>query len=147
MPRLETQPDPDNRRTFQAYSGMGLLGMLAQKLMFHYGTGANGKSTFLEALKLIFGDYQIHANYETFTNVASMKATYQSTASLTGDPSTYDPSYGVDGQVREGSHLHLLSVPIQITLHATATAGLSSIALPPRSIPHRSTMTTPMATW
>ena len=51
----ETQPDPDNRRTFQAYSGMGLLGMLAQKLMFHYGTGANGKSVALAVLRGVLG--------------------------------------------------------------------------------------------
>lgn len=40
-----------------------------QALFFLYGIGANGKSTFLEGLKLVFGDYQIHSNYETFTSI------------------------------------------------------------------------------
>ena len=49
--------------------GYSLTGHTSEQcLFFLYGIGANGKSTFLEGLKLIFGDYQLHANYETFTS-------------------------------------------------------------------------------
>jgi len=49
--------------------GYSLTGHTSEQcLFFLYGTGANGKSTFLEGLKLIFGEYLIHANYETFTS-------------------------------------------------------------------------------
>jgi putative DNA primase/helicase len=48
-------PDPEVRRTVQVYSSMGLLGLLAQKLMFHYGAGANGKSVFLATLGAVLG--------------------------------------------------------------------------------------------
>ncbi len=48
-------PDRAVRRTVRAYSGMGLLGLLAQKVMFHYGLGANGKSVFLSVLGAVIG--------------------------------------------------------------------------------------------
>lgn len=48
-------PDADARRTLQAYSGTGLLGLLLQRLMFHYGSGANGKSVFLAVLRRLLG--------------------------------------------------------------------------------------------
>ncbi len=48
-------PDPDVRRTLKAYSGTGLLGVLPQKLAFHYGRGANGKSVFLAVLGNVVG--------------------------------------------------------------------------------------------
>ncbi len=51
----EMIPDPDKRRTVQAFSGTGLLGVVAQNIMFHYGTGANGKSVFLETLTRVLG--------------------------------------------------------------------------------------------
>lgn len=51
----EMLPDPDKRRTVQAFSGTGLLGVVAQNIMFHYGTGANGKSVFLETLTRVLG--------------------------------------------------------------------------------------------
>ncbi len=50
-----TMPDPDKRRTLQQYAGMSLLGVLPQKLMFHYGLGANGKSVFLAVLSEVLG--------------------------------------------------------------------------------------------
>jgi putative DNA primase/helicase len=48
-------PDADKRRTVQVFSGLGLTGLLIQRLMFHYGTGANGKSVFLETLFSLYG--------------------------------------------------------------------------------------------
>lgn len=51
----EMLPDEAKRRTVQQYSGLGLLGIPVQFLMFHYGLGANGKSVFLETLTRILG--------------------------------------------------------------------------------------------
>jgi putative DNA primase/helicase len=51
----ERLPDADKRRTVQVFSGLGLTGLLIQRLMFHYGTGANGKSVFLETLFSLYG--------------------------------------------------------------------------------------------
>lgn len=55
-------------RYIQEAVGYSLTGYTSEQcLFFLYGIGANGKSTFLEGLKLIMGEYQIHSNYETFT--------------------------------------------------------------------------------
>ena len=43
------------RRTVQQFCGAGLLGVVLQYLMFHYGLGANGKSVFLETLMRVLG--------------------------------------------------------------------------------------------
>lgn len=51
----EMLPDEAKRRTVQQFSGVGLLGIPLQFVMFHYGLGANGKSVFLETLSRIFG--------------------------------------------------------------------------------------------
>jgi putative DNA primase/helicase len=46
----------DKRRTLQQFCGVGLLGIVLQYVMFHYGLGANGKSVFLETLMRVLGD-------------------------------------------------------------------------------------------
>jgi putative DNA primase/helicase len=53
-----TMPEAGLRRTLAAYSGMGLLGALAQNVTFHYGSGANGKSVFLAVLLGVLGPSQ-----------------------------------------------------------------------------------------
>ena len=54
-------------RWAQRMVGYFLTGsVLEQKLFLAYGTGANGKSTFFEIIKLILGDYSKTADFETF---------------------------------------------------------------------------------
>jgi putative DNA primase/helicase len=50
------QPEAKKRRTVQQYSGMSLTAQPVQRVMFHTGTGGNGKSVFLEVLARVFGD-------------------------------------------------------------------------------------------
>jgi putative DNA primase/helicase len=47
--------------------GYGLTGVTSEQvLLLLYGTGANGKSTFLEVLRALFGDYARQAEFATF---------------------------------------------------------------------------------
>ena len=46
----EFLPDPEVRRMVQVFSGLGMTGVGLQRVMFHYGSGANGKSAFMETL-------------------------------------------------------------------------------------------------
>lgn len=48
-------PDAEKRRTVQQFTGLGLLSLPVQFLMFHYGLGANGKSVFLETITRVLG--------------------------------------------------------------------------------------------
>lgn len=48
-------PDIDLRRTVQQYCGTSILGVLPQKVMFHHGHGANGKSVFLSTIGSVIG--------------------------------------------------------------------------------------------
>jgi len=50
------QPEANKRRTVQQYSGMSLTAQPVQRVMFHTGTGGNGKSVYLEVLARVFGD-------------------------------------------------------------------------------------------
>lgn len=50
------QPEAEKRRTVQQYSGMSLTAQPVQRVMFHTGTGGNGKSVYLEVLARVFGD-------------------------------------------------------------------------------------------
>ncbi|WP_316184704.1 phage/plasmid primase, P4 family [Bradyrhizobium sp. SZCCHNRI1003] len=50
------QPQPEKRRTVQQYSGMSLTAQPVQRIMFHTGTGGNGKSVYLEVLSRVLGD-------------------------------------------------------------------------------------------
>jgi len=55
----EVQPDPEMRAYLQRLFGYSITGLMGEHILpFHFGTGANGKGTFLEQtiLKLV-GDY------------------------------------------------------------------------------------------
>jgi putative DNA primase/helicase len=57
---LETMlPDGDVRRLVQVSSGLGLVGITVQKLFFHYGDGANGKSVYMETLCRLLGEVAV----------------------------------------------------------------------------------------
>ena len=50
----------------QRAAGMSLTGITSERVMFIlYGTGANGKTTFLEALRGVLGDYALRTPTET----------------------------------------------------------------------------------
>ena len=52
------QPDPDVRRLLQQLAGIWLCGESnLQKLIFLYGLGANGKTTFIELMAWMLSDY------------------------------------------------------------------------------------------
>jgi putative DNA primase/helicase len=60
--------DADLIAFLQQLAGYALTGSTAEHaLFFLYGTGANGKSTFVNALMSIFGDYHKTSPIETFT--------------------------------------------------------------------------------
>lgn len=62
----EVQPDPEVRRLLQQLAGICLYGEpLIQNLIFFHGHGANGKSTFIETLAWLFGDYATPLATET----------------------------------------------------------------------------------
>jgi len=48
-------PQPEKRRTVQQFCGLGLFNTPIQRFMFHHGTGANGKSVFLETYARFLG--------------------------------------------------------------------------------------------
>lgn len=52
----EFQPDPAVRKLVQVAYGIGLLGLTVQKLFFHYGNGANGKSVAMEVICRVLGE-------------------------------------------------------------------------------------------
>ncbi|MCW4114762.1 phage/plasmid primase, P4 family [Aurantimonas sp. MSK8Z-1] len=52
----EFQPDAAQRRMVQVGFGLGLLGVTVQRLFFHYGNGANGKSVAMEVICRVLGE-------------------------------------------------------------------------------------------
>lgn len=63
------QPNPDVRNYLQRAAGYTLTGLTReQKLFMLYGTGANGKSVFLDALQHVLGEYAATASSGTILN-------------------------------------------------------------------------------
>jgi putative DNA primase/helicase len=60
-------PDPELRAFLQRFVGYSLTGATAEhKFVFAYGTGSNGKSTFINTLSAILDDYATVADVGTF---------------------------------------------------------------------------------
>ncbi|MBB6308924.1 DNA primase family protein [Xanthobacter tagetidis] len=62
-----TQPKEPVRRFLQVFHGLGLTGRTVQALAFHHGGGANGKSTFLSAIRDLMGSYARELPAESIT--------------------------------------------------------------------------------
>ncbi|MFG1370710.1 phage/plasmid primase, P4 family [Xanthobacter oligotrophicus] len=61
------QPKEHLRRFLQVFHGLGLTGRTVQALVFHYGGGANGKSTFINAICDLMGSYAQQLSAESIT--------------------------------------------------------------------------------
>jgi putative DNA primase/helicase len=60
-------PDPDLRDFLQRFIGYCMTGSTVEhKFVFVYGTGANGKGTFINTISAILGDYASVADIGTF---------------------------------------------------------------------------------
>lgn len=71
-PRFEAflarfQPKAHMRRFLQVFHGLCLTGRTVQALVFHYGSGANGKSTFINAICDLMGGYAQQLSAESLT--------------------------------------------------------------------------------
>lgn len=61
------QPKADVRRFLQVFHGLCLTGRTVQALVFNYGGGANGKSTFVNVLCDLMGSYSQNLSAESLT--------------------------------------------------------------------------------
>lgn len=60
-------PDPELRAFVQRFVGYSLTGLTGEQVLaILYGSGANGKSTLIETLRALLGDYGQQAPAETF---------------------------------------------------------------------------------
>jgi|CXWL01.1.fsa_nt_gi putative DNA primase/helicase len=62
----EVQPEPAMRRLLAQSFGLGLIGVTVQRLFFHYGSGANGKSVALETVTRCLGGLAVTLPSESF---------------------------------------------------------------------------------
>ena len=60
-------PDEEVRRLVQVASGLGLIGLTVQRLFFHFGSGANGKSVYMETLTRLLGETAVTLPATSFT--------------------------------------------------------------------------------
>lgn len=71
-PQFETflkqvMPNVDLRRFLQRFMGYCLLGSTAEQcLLFFYGAGRNGKSTFVDVMTEVLGDYAVSMSIDSF---------------------------------------------------------------------------------
>lgn len=60
-------PNPDYRAFLQRYMGYVLLGLTVEQcLLFFYGAGRNGKSTFVDLMVEVLGDYAVSMSIDSF---------------------------------------------------------------------------------
>ncbi len=68
------QPNEEVRKFIQIYHGLALTGQTGQQcFIYSYGTGANGKSTFMEAMGALFGPYSDLLNAESLTGAGQRR--------------------------------------------------------------------------
>ena len=76
-------PDERTRRYLHQVAGYGISGDTSeQKLWFHYGLGANGKSTWMDLLAAVAGDYSGSIGIETFLDQGIKKRGEQASPDL-----------------------------------------------------------------
>lgn len=59
------QPDRERQAFLQRWYGLNMTGERIQRMVFHWGGGANGKSVLMDTLARIFGDYAALVRRET----------------------------------------------------------------------------------
>jgi putative DNA primase/helicase len=70
-----TERDEERIRFLRRATGYSLTGNVTEHAFFLlFGTGANGKSTFLEVLRFVLGDYAVQADFSTFLATKSNAA-------------------------------------------------------------------------
>ncbi len=80
---MRVQPDAGMRRFLYQWSGLALTGDTSeQKLVFHYGTGRNGKSVYVEATGHVAGDYAFTIPIETFVDTGRSRRGGEATPDL-----------------------------------------------------------------
>lgn len=63
----KVMPNPDYRGFLHRYIGYCLLGLTGEQcLLFFYGAGRNGKSTFVDIMVEILGDYAVSMSIDSF---------------------------------------------------------------------------------
>lgn len=78
-------PDPDTRSFLQRYLGSCLTGVaIDQALVIFYGPGGNGKSTLVEAVTAVLGDYFVGTPFSTLTMNRDKGQATNDLASLAG---------------------------------------------------------------
>lgn len=109
----EVQPEARLRDFLRDYHGYALTGLTdAQAFVFNWGSGANGKSTFIEAIARIFGAYGQTLNPESFTGTNQRR----------GDQATPDLADLVGARFLRVSELPERS-PLQDNLVKAITGG------------------------
>ena len=64
----EVLPDPEVRAYIQRVAGLSLTGFTGEHALFLlYGTGRNGKSTLVDILRYVLGDYATQSDWSSFT--------------------------------------------------------------------------------
>lgn len=107
------QPEARVRDFLRDYHGYALTGLTdAQVFVFNWGSGANGKSTFIEAMARLFGAYGQTLNPESFTGASQRR----------GDQATPDLADLVGARLLRVSELPERS-PLQDNLVKAITGG------------------------
>ena len=76
------QPVPAMRRFLQQWLGLSLTGATEQKLAFFWGKGRNGKSTLMDVVAAVAGDYGETVPIETFLSEGRGRGAGQATPDL-----------------------------------------------------------------